>query len=96
LVTAPLHGFRDTDDYWRQSSSKQWLGHIKVPTLVINARNDPFMPASVLPAPQEVSSSVTLEFPQEGGHAGFMQGLPQDNSVGCQQNTELSSQLSIQ
>ena len=74
LVTAPLHGFRDTDDYWRQSSSKQWLGHIKVPTLVINARNDPFMPASVLPAPQEVSSSVTLEFPQEGGHAGFMQG----------------------
>jgi len=41
---------------------------------VINARNDPFMPASVLPAPQEVSSSVTLEFPQEGGHAGFMQG----------------------
>ncbi|MEK6684849.1 MAG: alpha/beta fold hydrolase [Pseudomonadota bacterium] len=74
LVTAPLHGFRDTDDYWHQSSSKPWLAHIKVPTLVINARNDPFMPASVLPAQKEVSPAVTLEFPEEGGHAGFMQG----------------------
>jgi len=74
LVTAPLHGFRDTDDYWRQSSSKQWLRHIKVPTLLINAQNDPFMPASVLPVQQEVSPAVTLEFPEEGGHVGFMQG----------------------
>lgn len=74
IVTAPLHGFRDTDDYWRQSSSKQWLPHIRVPTLVINARNDPFMPASVLPSQAEVSGDVTLEFPEEGGHAGFMQG----------------------
>ncbi|WP_295625028.1 hydrolase [uncultured Nitrosomonas sp.] len=74
LVTAPLHGFRDTDDYWQQSSSKQWLRHIRVPTLVINARNDPFMPATVLPDQSEVSSAVTLEFPEQGGHAGFMQG----------------------
>jgi len=74
LVTAPLHGFRDTDDYWRQSSSKQWLGHIKVPTLLINAQNDPFMPASVLPSQQAVSPAVTLDFPEQGGHVGFMQG----------------------
>lgn len=74
LVTAPLHGFRGTDDYWRQSSSKPWLAHIKVPTLVINARNDPFMPASVLPTQKDVSPAVTLEFPEQGGHAGFMQG----------------------
>lgn len=74
IVTAPLHGFRDTDDYWRQSSSKQWLPHIRVPTLVINARNDPFMPSSVLPSQAEVSTDVTLEFPEEGGHAGFMRG----------------------
>ncbi|PXW89922.1 hypothetical protein C8R34_10379 [Nitrosomonas sp. Nm84] len=74
LVTAPLHGFKNTDEYWRLSSSKQWLGHIKVPTLVINARNDPFMSASALPSRHEVSSAVTLEFPPEGGHAGFMQG----------------------
>jgi predicted alpha/beta-fold hydrolase len=74
LVTAPLHGFRDTDDYWRQSSSKPWLAHVSVPTLVINARNDPFMPASVLPAQKDVAPAVTLEFPEQGGHAGFMQG----------------------
>ena len=75
LFTAPLHGFRSTDEYWEQSSSKQWLAHIKVPTLTINARNDPFMPASALPTSREVSSTVTLEFSEEGGHVGFMQGL---------------------
>ncbi|SFE21233.1 YheT family hydrolase [Nitrosomonas sp. Nm166] len=74
LFTAPLHGFRNTDEYWEQSSSKPWLGRIKVPTLMINARNDPFMPASVLPTQKEVSPAVTLEFPEEGGHVGFMQG----------------------
>lgn len=74
IVTAPLHGFRDTDHYWRESASKQWLKHITVPTLIINARNDPFMPASVLPKQHEVSSAVTLEFPEQGGHAGFLQG----------------------
>ncbi|SEN24439.1 YheT family hydrolase [Nitrosomonas marina] len=73
IVTAPLHGFRDTDDYWRQSSSKQWLPHIHVPTLLINACNDPFMPASVLPEGDEVSAAVTRVFPDEGGHAGFVQ-----------------------
>lgn len=74
LVTAPLHGFRDTDEYWRISSSKQWLPHIRVPALVINARNDPFVPAASLPSAHEVSSTVLLEFPQQGGHAGFMRG----------------------
>lgn len=73
LVTAPLHGFRDTEEYWEQSSSKPWLKYIQVPTLVINARNDPFMPASVLPSQEEVSPMVTLAFPEEGGHAGFIQ-----------------------
>ncbi len=73
LVTAPLHGFRNTEEYWEQSSSKPWLKYIQVPTLVINARNDPFMPASALPAQEEVSPMVTLVFPEEGGHAGFIQ-----------------------
>lgn len=72
LVTAPLHGFRDTDEYWNLSSSKPWLKQVRIPTLVINARNDPFMPASALPAPAEVSAAVTLEFPEQGGHVGFM------------------------
>jgi predicted alpha/beta-fold hydrolase len=71
-VTAPLHGFRNTEEYWQLSSSKQWLKHIQVPTLVINAQNDPFMPASALPMQEEVSAAVTLEFPEAGGHAGFI------------------------
>jgi predicted alpha/beta-fold hydrolase len=73
-VTAPLHGFRDTDHYWSDSSSKPWLAHIGVPTLVLNARNDPFMPASALPSHEQVSPLVQLEFPEEGGHAGFVNG----------------------
>ncbi|MBX3628414.1 MAG: alpha/beta fold hydrolase [Nitrosomonas sp.] len=73
IVTAPLHGFKNTDDYWQKSSSKQFLPHISVPTLVINALNDPFMPAAVLPSAGEVSAAVTLDYPDEGGHAGFIQ-----------------------
>ncbi|HRQ05508.1 MAG TPA: alpha/beta fold hydrolase [Nitrosomonas halophila] len=74
LVTAPLHGFRNTDDYWRKSSSKPWLGQIRVPTLLLNACNDPFLPAHVLPGQADVSSCVTLDFPAQGGHVGFMHG----------------------
>jgi len=72
-VTAPLHGFLGADDYWARSSSGPWLANIRVPTLVVNARNDPFLPAPALEAIRErdIPSSVTLEFPQTGGHAGF-------------------------
>ena len=70
-VTAPLHGYRDTDDYWLRASAKPGLSNICVPTLVLNARNDPFLPASALPAASEVSSLVTLDFPLDGGHVGF-------------------------
>ena len=74
LVTAPLHGFRDTDDYWTRASSKPGLTSIRVRALVINAKNDPFLPAAALPRPEEVSSAVTLEQPDEGGHVGFVGG----------------------
>jgi len=74
LFTAPVHGFKDARDYWTQSSSKPWLAQIRVPTLVLNARNDPFLPESALPDPNEVSDSVTLEFPAAGGHVGFVTG----------------------
>jgi predicted alpha/beta-fold hydrolase len=70
-VTAPLHGFLGADDYWARSSSGPWLARIRVPTLVLNARNDPFMPASVLDAIGEMPPNVVLEFPRGGGHAGF-------------------------
>jgi predicted alpha/beta-fold hydrolase len=72
LVTAPLHGFRNAEDYWESSSSKPWLTDIKVPTLMINAINDPFMPPHALPGQAGVSSMVVLEFPDEGGHVGFL------------------------
>jgi predicted alpha/beta-fold hydrolase len=74
LVTAPLHGYRDADDYWRQAASKPGLGRIRVPTLLINARNDPFMPWESLPGQSEVSDRVVLEFPAQGGHVGFVSG----------------------
>ncbi len=74
VVTAPLHGFRDTDDYWTRASAKPWLRAIAVPTLMVNARDDPFLPASALPAPREVARAVTLEFPDRGGHVGFVSG----------------------
>ena len=74
VVTAPLHGYRDTDDYWRRASSKSDLAGIAVPTLIVHARNDPFLPGVHLPVAGEVSPSVTLEFPEGGGHAGFASG----------------------
>jgi predicted alpha/beta-fold hydrolase len=76
VVTAPLHGFRDTNDYWTRASSKPWLRTIAVPTLLINARNDPFLPAAALPTHDELSPAVTPEFPDEGGHVGFVAGAP--------------------
>ena len=74
VVTAPLHGFRDTDDYWTRASSRPWLTKITVPTLLLNARNDPFFPRRALPAAREVSPCVTCEFPEHGGHAAFVSG----------------------
>ena len=74
VVTAPLHGFRDTDDYWSTATTRPLLPHIQVPTLVLNARNDPFLPAEALPSQKEVSASVELDQPRHGGHAGFMTG----------------------
>lgn len=74
VVTAPLHGFRDTDDYWHRASSKHVLSEIVVPTLILNARNDPFLPAKNLP--RKASDAVILEYPSQGGHVGFATGGP--------------------
>jgi uncharacterized protein len=74
VVTAPLHGFRNADDYWTRAATRPWLNEITVPTLVLNARNDPFLPGAVLPSPREVSSAVELDQPAHGGHVGFMTG----------------------
>jgi predicted alpha/beta-fold hydrolase len=74
VVTARLHGFRDADDYYRRASAKPVLGTIAVPTLLVNARDDPFLPEEALPTEREVSSVVKLEFPSRGGHVGFVSG----------------------
>jgi predicted alpha/beta-fold hydrolase len=74
LYTAPVHGFENAEDYWRRCSGKPWLKLITVPTLLLNAQNDPFLPSAALPSAAEVSGAVTLEFPATGGHVGFVSG----------------------
>lgn len=75
LYTAPIHGFRNAEDYWMRASSKPFLSNIKVPTLLINAQNDPFLPAACFPKKNEVSDAVTCDFPAAGGHVGFVSGV---------------------
>jgi uncharacterized protein len=74
VFTAPLHGFRDTHDYWQRASAKPLLGRVRVPALLVNPLNDPFVPASSLPRQQDVSPHVTLWQPRHGGHVGFAAG----------------------
>jgi len=73
VVTAPLHGYRNTEDYWNRASARHILGDITLPTLVLNARNDPFLPPQYLPA--QASARVTLDYPAKGGHVGFATGF---------------------
>jgi uncharacterized protein len=74
LFTAPLHGFKSADDYWTRGSSKPHLHRIRIPALVLNARNDPFVPGHSLPHAAEVGPHVTLWQPGHGGHVGFPAG----------------------
>lgn len=71
--TAPLHGFAGVEDYWRRASSRPHLARIALPTLVLNARNDPFIPPDSLPRPHEAGPWVRLWQPLHGGHVGFAQ-----------------------
>ena len=73
-VTAPLHGFAGVDDYYTRSSSRQYLKSINVPSLLIQAIDDPFMTENVIPAETELSEYVQLELAETGGHIGFVSG----------------------
>jgi uncharacterized protein len=73
LVTAPLHGFRNVDDYWKRASAAPYLGGLRLPTLMIHAQDDPFLPARCLPAAQRDSASLLRLLPKKGGHVGFIQ-----------------------
>jgi predicted alpha/beta-fold hydrolase len=73
-VVAKLHGFQSAHDYYHRSSSRQFLKNIAVPTLIIQAVDDPFMTAEVIPKLEELSPSMQLEVTQGGGHVGFVSG----------------------
>ncbi|MES2218159.1 MAG: hydrolase [Pseudomonadota bacterium] len=73
-ITAPLHGFIDAADYYIKSSCRPYLSSINVPTLIVNALDDPFVPIEVIPTVQEISSQVTLALTERGGHVGFIGG----------------------
>ena len=71
--TAPIHGFADAEDYWRQSSCRSVLKEISIPTLLINARNDPFLAERCYPIDEaEANPNLHLEMPASGGHVGFI------------------------
>ena len=74
IFTAPLHGYNSTEDYWARASAKPKLAQIRIPALVVNARNDPFVPAWSLPHQDEVGAHVTLWQPSHSGHVGFPHG----------------------
>lgn len=74
VFTAPVHGFRDARDYWRRASAKPLLHRVRIPALLVNPLNDPFVPAHSLPKPSDVSRCVTLWQPRHGGHVGFATG----------------------
>ena len=73
-VTAPLHGFKDVDDYYKQSSCRQYLKAIRIPTLICHARDDPFMTEVAIPSQEELSSHISMEISDKGGHVGFISG----------------------
>jgi len=75
--TAPLHGFRDAEDYYSRSSSAGFLHGIRVRTLLIQSFDDPFLPASAIPAQAAgVNPSLACAFTEKGGHVGFVEGTP--------------------
>ena len=72
--TAPLHGFLGARDYWRRASSLFRLRHIRVPALVVNAADDPFLSEGCFPqSPQVLGNWAKLEVPRHGGHVGFVE-----------------------
>lgn len=76
-ATAPLHGFRNAEDYYRRSSSGPMLEHIGVPTLLVHALDDPFLPASAVPwEAARRNPHITPVFTERGGHVGFVAGQP--------------------
>ena len=75
-ITAPLHGFDSADDYYQRCSALPFLSKITTSTLIIHAKDDPFMNHQVIPVPEQLSAAVRFEVSEHGGHCGFVQGTP--------------------
>jgi predicted alpha/beta-fold hydrolase len=73
-VTAPMYGFKSAQAYYEYASCRQYLKTITVPTLIVNAADDPFVPRDAIPQPHELAPLVQLEITQFGGHVGFVSG----------------------
>jgi predicted alpha/beta-fold hydrolase len=93
LVTAPLHGFSSGEDYWEKASSRQFLHNIQVPTLIINAKNDPFLSDDCFPGQGDISNSyIEYRYPALGGHVGFVQSKLNEKTLIEEQSFEFVSQ----
>jgi predicted alpha/beta-fold hydrolase len=104
VVTGPVHGFEGAHDYYTRSSSLRFLAQIRRPTLLLNARDDPFLPASVLNEVAETALRnpwLSLEFTDRGGHVGFVEGPPwrpsyfAERRVGAFLSTHLTASYSF-
>jgi predicted alpha/beta-fold hydrolase len=84
-ITAPIHGFGNADDYYQKCSSRNFLKHIATPTLVVHAKDDPFMHHSIVPDAASLSANVGLEVSEKGGHVGFLHGTPWQPKIWIQQ-----------
>ncbi len=84
-ITAPLHGFRDAVDYYERASCRPFLRRIAVPTLIVHADDDPFVPPSAIPQAAELAPPVTLELTRGGGHVAFLSGrVPWRSQYWCE------------
>lgn len=73
LYTAPLNGFKNAEEYWKKSSAEAYLAGIRIPTLLVNAKDDPFLPDRCYPRDKAKNNpNLFLEIPKSGGHVGFV------------------------
>lgn len=74
VITAPIHGYQDAYDYYRQCSAMPLLSQIKIPLLIIHAKDDPFMTPDVIPENQSLPDNIEYQLTEHGGHVGFVSG----------------------
>lgn len=71
--TAPMHGYLGAEDYWEKCSARQFLGAVRVPSLLLSAKDDPFLTPEAFPYSEAANNPLlTLEVPDRGGHLGFL------------------------